>query len=90
MRLLLSVILVVLAVSHLSDAYSAAQQGGGYNDAGALFKNPMFRKGALRQFLYNFIRGAIHQLLNIILQLRILVSLPVSTLPYVVTVENYS
>jgi hypothetical protein len=32
-------------------------------------------------------RGAIHQLLNIILQLRILVLLPVSTLPYVVRVK---
>jgi hypothetical protein len=35
-------------------------------------------------------RGAIHQLLNIILKLRILVLLLVSTLPYVVKVENYS
>jgi hypothetical protein len=35
-------------------------------------------------------RGAIHQLLNIILQLRILVLLLVSTLPYVVKVNNYS
>jgi hypothetical protein len=35
-------------------------------------------------------RGAIHQLLNIILQLRILVLLFVSTLPYVVKVKNYS
>jgi hypothetical protein len=34
--------------------------------------------------------GAIHQLLNIILKLRILVLLPVSTLPYVVKVKNYS
>jgi hypothetical protein len=34
-------------------------------------------------------RGAIHQLLNIILKLRILVLLPVSTLPYVVKVNNY-
>jgi hypothetical protein len=34
--------------------------------------------------------GAIHQLLNIILQLRILVLLPVSTMPYVVKVKNYS
>jgi hypothetical protein len=34
--------------------------------------------------------GAIHQLLNIILQLRILVLLLLSTLPYVVKVENYS
>jgi hypothetical protein len=33
--------------------------------------------------------GAIHQLLNIILQLRILVLLLVSTLPYVVKVKNY-
>jgi hypothetical protein len=35
-------------------------------------------------------RGAIHQLLSIILKLRILVSLPVSTLPYVVKFKNYS
>jgi hypothetical protein len=35
-------------------------------------------------------RGAIHQLLNIILQLRIFVLLPVSTLSYVVQVKNYS
>jgi hypothetical protein len=35
-------------------------------------------------------RGAIRQFLNIILQLRILVLLPVSTLPYVVKVKNYS
>jgi hypothetical protein len=35
-------------------------------------------------------RGVIHQLLNIILQLRILVSLLLSTLPYVVKVKNYS
>jgi hypothetical protein len=34
--------------------------------------------------------GAIHQLLNIILKLRILVLLPVSKLPYVVIVKNYS
>jgi hypothetical protein len=34
--------------------------------------------------------GAIHQLLNIILELRILVLLPVSKLPYVVIVKNYS
>jgi hypothetical protein len=33
--------------------------------------------------------GAIHQLLSIILQLRILVLLPVSTMPYVVIVKNY-
>jgi hypothetical protein len=36
------------------------------------------------------VRDAIHQLLNIILQLRILVLLLVSTLPYVVKVNNYS
>jgi hypothetical protein len=35
-------------------------------------------------------RGAIHQLLNIILKLRILVLLTVSTLPYVVKVKNCS
>jgi hypothetical protein len=34
--------------------------------------------------------GAIHQLFNIILQLRILVLLLVSTLLYVVKVKNYS
>jgi hypothetical protein len=36
------------------------------------------------------VRGAIHQLLSIILKLRILVLLPVSTMPYVVMVKNYS
>jgi 3-hydroxyacyl-CoA dehydrogenase len=35
-------------------------------------------------------RGAIHQLLSIIHKLRILVLLPVSTMPYVVIVKNYS
>jgi hypothetical protein len=35
-------------------------------------------------------RGAIHQFLRIIPNLRILVLLPVSTLPYVVEVKNYS
>jgi hypothetical protein len=35
-------------------------------------------------------RGAIHQFLRIILKLRILVLLPVSTLPYVVELRNYS
>jgi hypothetical protein len=35
-------------------------------------------------------RGAIHQLLGIILKLQILVLLPVSTMPYVVIVKNYS
>jgi hypothetical protein len=35
-------------------------------------------------------RGAIHQLLNIIFQLTILVLLLVSTPPYVVKVKNYS
>jgi hypothetical protein len=35
-------------------------------------------------------RCAIHQLFSIILQLRILVLLPVSTMPYVVTVKNCS
>jgi hypothetical protein len=34
--------------------------------------------------------GAIHQLLSIILKLRILVLLPVSTMPFVVIVNNYS
>jgi hypothetical protein len=34
--------------------------------------------------------GAIHQLLSIILKLRILVLSPLSNLPYVVTVKNYS
>jgi hypothetical protein len=38
----------------------------------------------------NIIWGAIHQLLSIILKLRILVLLPVSTMPYVVKVKNYS
>jgi hypothetical protein len=33
-------------------------------------------------------RGAIHQLLSIILKLRILVLLPVSTMPYVVMAKN--
>jgi hypothetical protein len=36
------------------------------------------------------LRGAIHQFLSIILILRILVLLPVSTLPYVVKVKSYS
>jgi hypothetical protein len=36
------------------------------------------------------VRGAIHQFFNIILKLRILVLLPVSTMPYVVKVKNYS
>jgi hypothetical protein len=35
-------------------------------------------------------RGAIHQLLSIILKLRILVLLPMSTMPYVVMAKNYS
>jgi hypothetical protein len=35
-------------------------------------------------------RGVIHQLLSIILKLRILVLLPVLTLPYVVTIKNCS
>jgi hypothetical protein len=35
-------------------------------------------------------RGAFHQLLSIILKLRILVLLPVSNLPFVVKVKNYS
>jgi hypothetical protein len=35
-------------------------------------------------------RGAIHQLLSIILKLRILVLSPVSTMPYEVIVKNYS
>jgi hypothetical protein len=34
--------------------------------------------------------GAIHQLLSIIHKLRILVLLPVSTMPYVVIFKNYS
>jgi hypothetical protein len=34
--------------------------------------------------------GAIHQLLSIILKLKILVLLPVSTMPYVVIINNYS
>jgi hypothetical protein len=34
--------------------------------------------------------GAIHQLFSIILKVRILVLLPVSTLPYVLKVKNYS
>jgi hypothetical protein len=43
----------------------------------------------LHLFLWN-IWGAIHQLLSIILKLRILVLLLVSTIPYVVIVKNYS
>jgi hypothetical protein len=35
-------------------------------------------------------RGAFHQLLSIILKLRILVLLPVSNLPYVGKVKNHS
>jgi hypothetical protein len=35
-------------------------------------------------------RGGIHKLLSIILKLRILVLLPVLSLPYVVKVKNYS
>jgi hypothetical protein len=38
----------------------------------------------------NSIRGAIHQFLRIILKLRILVLLAVSTLSYVVEVKNHS
>jgi hypothetical protein len=38
----------------------------------------------------NILWGAIHQLLSIILKLRILVLLPVSTMPYVVIAKNYS
>jgi hypothetical protein len=34
--------------------------------------------------------GVIHQLLSIILKIRILLLLPVSKLPYVVKVKNYS
>jgi hypothetical protein len=34
--------------------------------------------------------GEIHQFLSIILKLRILVLLPVSTMPFVVIVNNYS
>jgi hypothetical protein len=34
--------------------------------------------------------GAIHQCLRIILKLRILVLIPVSTMPYVVEVKNFS
>jgi hypothetical protein len=34
--------------------------------------------------------GAIHQLLSIIHKLKILVLLPLSTMPYVVKVKNYS
>jgi hypothetical protein len=41
-------------------------------------------------FKYGKYRGAIHQLLSIILKLRILVLLPVSTLPYVLKFEIYS
>jgi hypothetical protein len=37
---------------------------------------------------FSVARGEIHQLLSIILKLRILVLLPVSTLPYVVKVKN--
>jgi hypothetical protein len=43
-----------------------------------------------RQEATQAIWGAIHQLLSIILKLRILVLLPVSTMPYVVMVKNYS
>jgi hypothetical protein len=38
--------------------------------------------------VYSHPRGAIHQLLSIVLKLRILVLLPVSTLPYIVKVKN--
>jgi hypothetical protein len=47
-------------------------------------------KRALKAKTHIESRGAIHQLLNIILQLRTLVLLLVSTLPYVVYVRNYS
>jgi antibiotic biosynthesis monooxygenase (ABM) superfamily enzyme len=39
---------------------------------------------------YSKVWGAIHQFLRIILKLRILVLLLVSTLPFVVKVKNYS
>jgi hypothetical protein len=45
-------------------------------------------KRALKLCNVTTTRGAIHQLLNIILQLRILVLLLVSTLPSVVKVKN--
>jgi hypothetical protein len=45
---------------------------------------------ACHDWLHIEARGAIHQLLSIILKLRILVLLPVSTMPYVVMVKNYS
>jgi hypothetical protein len=51
----------------------------------------MFGNGLRKNIWNEFVnRGAIHQLLSIILKLRILVLLPVSNLPYVVKVKNYS
>jgi hypothetical protein len=43
-----------------------------------------------KKFNETRVRGAIHQLLSIILKLGILVLSLVSTLPYVVKVKNYS
>jgi hypothetical protein len=47
---------------------------------------PEHSRGPMEKFAW----GAIHQFLNIILKLRILVLLPVSNLPYVVEFKNYS
>jgi hypothetical protein len=49
---------------------------------------PMFVKDVRNCF--NAAWGAVHQFLRIIINLRILVLLPVSTLPYVVRVKNSS
>jgi hypothetical protein len=67
-------------------------EGGVENRKGWLDRNGKGDDGltaaAASKVLINW--GAIHQLLNIILQLRILVLLFVSTLPYVVKVKRYS
>jgi hypothetical protein len=72
---------------------SAGGGGGGGGDtedgdaAEGYFSPPTKGQSPAMNWTNN--RGAIHQLLNIIIQLRILVLLVVSTLPYVVKVNNY-
>jgi hypothetical protein len=76
---------------------SESAKGGNALDSSAPSKRrgkererPKKKKKTLLKKIILDARGAIHQLLSIILKLRILVLLPVSTMPYVVMVKNYS
>jgi ABC-type multidrug transport system fused ATPase/permease subunit len=79
---------------HFSETISGVTTLRAFGEQDRFIKESQVRGGGIKCLGWRVVwfgfRGAIHQLLNIILKLRILVLLHVSTLPYVVKVKNYS